>query len=148
MRFTATMFNGQPQTKVYKFGYKIDASNNVAWKSEGIKNLMDFMHRAENSLMDPDTNRFSNIVLWLEVNAKGIGALFSNVGTNYSEINIKAVDDNSGSNASKIVSFKSLKLLSASPATPPPGDLSPGNLSQCQLLHFGFDKASASWLDG
>ena len=145
MRFSATMFPTQPKTKVYKFGYAVD-SNNISWKSGGIKNRGDFMRTMDNAVCNEDVNKFNSLFVWLELSTdRGILSLVSNVGTNFFEINIMGQEDNVAMSNPPTVNFKSIKLKSAVIAFPPPGSEEANPWKLCQLLEFYFEKSSPSW---
>ena len=146
MRFSATMFPTQPKTKLYKFGFKVDTQN-IIWKSDGIKNLGDFRSKTVGSLIDPDHNQFNSICLWLEVSTdRGIGPLLGNIGTTFFEVNVHAQEDRVTTNKPPTINFKSVKLLSGKIVFPPPGSDDYGTWKVCQELCFYFDKASATWM--
>jgi hypothetical protein len=147
MIYQATMFSPQPKTTLYKFGYYLDQKN-IAWKSDAIHNANDFRHKTSATLMDPDANKFNNIVIWVDLNNQGgIGPMIGDVGKTFAEIHIMAQENSGVTNKPPTVSFKSSTLVSAIASMPPPAELSSGNMKPGQILSFNFEKVTASWLD-
>jgi len=146
MKFTANWQKGQPQSKLYKFGYEIDADRKKVWKSDGIKNTGDFRTRESNMFMNPDRN-LGNVLIWVEISDNGIQRQQkSNIGTTYSEINIIAQDDTVSTSRPPTVSFKNVTLRSIAPSMLPPEVMNPYNMGiQCQILSFDFEKVKGSW---
>jgi hypothetical protein len=146
MRFSANWTKGQPQSKVYKFGYEIDASGRPMWKSEGIKSSTDFRTRASNTVMNPDRNQFNSLVLWLELNGNGIQKMSGNDKNTYFEINLIAQEDGSTSSKPPTVSFKKVTVKSAKESIPPADDADQHDSpTKTQIVSFTFESVKASW---
>jgi hypothetical protein len=65
MRYEANLYSGGPKAKVYRFGYLIDREN-PAWKSDGIRNDMDFRRIISEAMLDEDRNKFLSLVILLD----------------------------------------------------------------------------------
>jgi len=140
MKYMANMVSTQSKTRVVKFGYNVD-QNNIAWKSDIVKNDADF-RRMMDAFLDPDRNKFNSIVVMMEIsNNGGMGSLAGNVGTTFAELNLMAFPDSGGINHPPSVKFRNVSLNLALPM------IIPGTTTLGQQLSFSFDKASTSWND-
>jgi len=133
------MFPGQPKTQVYKFGYQID-SNHIQWKSDVIKNEIDFRRMINDAILNSDRNQFNSIVVLAEISSSGgISLMSGNMGTTYAEFNLMAQLDSSVTNKPPTAKFKRVTLNTAIPM------MLPGTTTMCQQLYFTFDKGTTSW---
>ena len=140
MRYKATMNPTQTKTTVYKFGYKIDSSDNILWRSDSIKSLADFRHT---KVIDSDQNQFNSLCIWSALSFDGgIGPMNSYVGVFFQEINLMAQDDKVAGRLT--IKFSPIKVLGITmTAFPPPEYVQTGDdyYIQCQILQLSFEKA-------
>ena len=138
----ATMFKNPNKTKVYKFGYDINASGRPSWKSGTIKNDLDFRRIMSDVMLDEEHNKFMSITVLMEMSTTGgISPLIASVKTTFSELNIMAQPDNGATSRPSTVKFINPTLIKATVA------FEPGDTTPLQELHFNFEKGRASWLD-
>ncbi len=139
MRFYAKMNSTQTGTEVFRFGYKIDASEKIFWKEGNIKSVHDFKRTIQNELTNSSKNIFDNLCLWIDIsNDRGIRQMFSNVNTTFFEVILSAQDDLVTTSKPATVKFMSPTLTHAVPSLPPSGQM---KAPLTQILSFTFEKS-------
>lgn len=142
MRYEANLYSTGPKAKIYRFGYEIDKEH-IAWKSDGIKNDVDFRRIITEVMFDEDVNKFSSLVILLDAAPSGgIGQqILASKGSTLSEINLMAQTDGSSTNHPSTAKFTEITLNVGTIA------FKPGDTTPYQQLVLNFTKGKASWND-
>src|SRR6185295_6147406 len=108
MRYEANLYKTGPKAKIYRFGYMLDREH-TAWKSDGIKNDMDFRRIMSESMLDEDRNKFLSLVILLDTPPSGVAQqILSSKGTTLAEINLMAQPDGGGTNHPSTARFSNV----------------------------------------
>lgn len=141
MRYSGYFNSSQQKTKVYKFGYDIGGGH-ISWKSGSIKNDVNFRHLIAEVMFSEDTNKFSSLVVLLDISPSGgVPLMTGSVGNTFAEFILMAQPDNITTSMPSTAKFKNATLGSAVPL------MQPGETTLVQQLTFTFSKGKASWDD-